>query len=81
MLDSSQTTESQRSAALGDNYVPARHLALVFYDVLLLDGQSLVFDTYEQRRAVLESLIRPVEGYVRVASDSPAAATDDRGCS
>lgn len=81
MLDSSQTTESQRSAASSGNYVPARHLALVFYDVLLLNGQSLVFDTYEQRRAALETLVRPVEGYVRVALDRTTAVTDDPGCS
>lgn len=44
-----------------------RHLALVFYDVLLLDDASLLPVPYGQRRDVLERLINVTPGYAMLA--------------
>jgi DNA ligase 4 len=38
------------------------HLALVFFDVLLLDSISLLSTPYAQRREILESIVRPISG-------------------
>ena len=47
-----------------------RHFMLVFFDVLLTDGQSLLYETYDTRRDVLQSLITEIEGYVSFMIDS-----------
>ncbi|KAK9898304.1 hypothetical protein P389DRAFT_166732 [Cystobasidium minutum MCA 4210] len=60
--DSSQT----RSNGSGET-APHRHLALVFFDLLLLNGESLVFEPYTRRRAALEAIITPIQGYVQLA--------------
>ncbi|TFK51622.1 DNA ligase/mRNA capping enzyme [Heliocybe sulcata] len=44
-----------------------RHLALVFFDLLLLDDLSLLSTPYAARRALLESLIVPERGYTMIA--------------
>ncbi|RPD64481.1 hypothetical protein L226DRAFT_545021 [Lentinus tigrinus ALCF2SS1-7] len=44
-----------------------RHLALVFFDILLLDGTSLLSFPYSERRAVLERVIRTTPGYSMLA--------------
>ncbi|KAI0369767.1 hypothetical protein BV20DRAFT_1044223 [Pilatotrama ljubarskyi] len=44
-----------------------RHLALVFFDILLLNGVSLLSLPYGQRRAVLERAIRKKPGYAMLA--------------
>ena len=44
-----------------------RHLALVFFDILLLDGTSLLSFPYSERRAVLERVIRTKPGYSMLA--------------
>jgi len=41
-----------------------RHLYLVFFDVLLLDGMSLLDTCYEERRRCLEGVIKVVPGFV-----------------
>lgn len=41
-----------------------RHLCLVFFDVLYVNGESLLLETYEQRRAVLETIVQPIPGFV-----------------
>lgn len=40
----------------------SRHLGLVFFDVVFLDSTSLLPKPYSERRAILESLIRPIPG-------------------
>lgn len=40
----------------------ADHLALVYFDVLLLDSVSLLSTPYAQRREILESIVRPIAG-------------------
>ncbi|CAD6883877.1 unnamed protein product [Tilletia laevis] len=43
------------------------HLGLVFFDVLYVDGESLIARTYDDRRAVLESIIRPIPSFAILA--------------
>ncbi|PCH44474.1 hypothetical protein WOLCODRAFT_105197 [Wolfiporia cocos MD-104 SS10] len=44
-----------------------RHLAVVFFDVLILDNKSLLSATYAERRKILESIITLRHGYTMVA--------------
>ncbi|EJD08532.1 DNA ligase/mRNA capping enzyme, partial [Fomitiporia mediterranea MF3/22] len=44
-----------------------RHLALVFFDILYLNGRSLLSESYYSRRATLESVIRPIPKYAFLA--------------
>ncbi len=44
-----------------------RHLALVFFDVLLLDSVPLLRKPYSERRTTLESVITVVPGYAMLA--------------
>lgn len=48
-----------------------RHLALVFFDILLLDDQSFLSTTYATRRAVLESIISPDSGRIMLSERVP----------
>lgn len=41
-----------------------RHLCLVFFDVLHLDGESLLDRSYDERRKVLENVIKLIPGFV-----------------
>ncbi|EKM49924.1 uncharacterized protein PHACADRAFT_178551 [Phanerochaete carnosa HHB-10118-sp] len=49
----------------------ARHLALVFFDVLVVDSESLLWRPYSYRRALLESLIVRRPGYAMLAERVP----------
>ncbi|KAI0630766.1 hypothetical protein C8Q77DRAFT_1135097 [Trametes polyzona] len=44
-----------------------RHLALVFFDVLLVDDLSLLSFPYGERRSILEGIITPKPGYAMLA--------------
>ena len=44
-----------------------RHLCLAFFDILLLDGKSLLKETYDRRRQYLEMVIRPIDGFAFIA--------------
>lgn len=46
------------------------HLALVFFDVLLIGGASLLNVPYSVRRSMLESIIREIPGQAMVAERS-----------
>ena len=59
---------SQLSLASNDSDGGARRLALVFFDILLLDNTSLIDESYATRRATLESVIRTKAGYAMLAS-------------
>jgi DNA ligase-4 len=41
-----------------------RHLCLVFFDILHLDGVSLLETRYEERRRRLESVVKVIPGFV-----------------
>ncbi|KAG8917729.1 hypothetical protein FRC02_002899, partial [Tulasnella sp. 418] len=44
-----------------------RHLMLVFFDILALDGQNLLNSPYRNRREKLEGVIREIPGYSALA--------------
>lgn len=46
-------------------------MALVFFDILLLDDESFLSTIYATRRAVLESLIVPVHGRIMLSERVP----------
>lgn len=47
----------------------SRHLCLVFFDVLHLDGASLLETRYDDRRRLLEGAIRAIPGFVSMPDD------------
>ncbi|KAI0700149.1 hypothetical protein C8T65DRAFT_831678 [Cerioporus squamosus] len=59
--------ESQCSMISNGSDGGTRHLALVFFDILLLNGTSLLSFPYSERRAILEQVIRVVPGYSMLA--------------
>lgn len=59
--------ESQQSLVSNASDGGTRHLALVFFDVLLLDGVSLLSFPYSERRHILERTIRLFPGYAMLA--------------
>ncbi|KAJ6581305.1 hypothetical protein B0H19DRAFT_1018028 [Mycena capillaripes] len=50
-----------------------RHLGLVFFDILMLNSTSLLSVPYSSRRAILESVIKPIPGQVILAERTPVA--------
>lgn len=52
------------------DHPPDRHHFLAFFDVLFLDGESLLNETYDTRRSVLERVVKPVKGFVSFLSTS-----------
>jgi len=45
-----------------------RHFMVVFFDMLYVDGRSLLQEPYSTRRALLKDTIREIEGFVSVLS-------------
>ncbi|KDQ61659.1 hypothetical protein JAAARDRAFT_31124 [Jaapia argillacea MUCL 33604] len=70
-----QTQESldtqQQSMKSDASDAGARHLALVFFDVLLLDSISQLNSPYSSRRALLESVMTLLPGYAMLAERHP----------
>jgi DNA ligase-4 len=52
-----------------------RHLALVFFDVLLLDSRPLTCLPYRERRRIMESIVLPIPGFSILAERSPIDLT------
>ncbi|KAJ6457176.1 hypothetical protein C8R47DRAFT_173370 [Mycena vitilis] len=50
-----------------------RHLGLVFFDILMLNSKSLLSVPYSSRRAILESVIKPITGQAILAERTPIA--------
>lgn len=44
-----------------------RHLKVVFFDVMFLDGRSLLEEDYQTRRAQLERLVCPILGFASLS--------------
>jgi hypothetical protein len=42
-----------------------RHFLLVFFDILHIDGQNLLDESYQKRRWKLEEIVHVIEGFVR----------------
>lgn len=64
------------SDASDDN---TRHLALVFFDVLILDSTPLLSSPYSARRSILESLIVPIPGRAMLSSRTPIERSGANG--
>ncbi|KAI0642398.1 hypothetical protein C8Q79DRAFT_251688 [Trametes meyenii] len=62
-----EAMETQCSLVSNASDGGTRHLALVFFDVLLLDGVSLLPLPYGERRAALERLVHVRPGYAMLA--------------
>ncbi|KAK0218025.1 hypothetical protein IW262DRAFT_1463334 [Armillaria fumosa] len=62
--------ESQ-SSLLSDDGNEERHLALVFFDVLYLNSESLLSSPYRERRKILESIIKPIPAYAMLSDRVP----------
>lgn len=45
-----------------------QHFMVVFFDMLYVDGKSLLQEPYSTRRALLKDTIREIEGFVSVLS-------------
>ena len=58
----------------GDDH-GTRHLALVFFDILVLDSESLLWIPYSTRRALLESVVQQRPGYAMLADRVPISMT------
>lgn len=55
------------------------HLALVFFDVLLLGGASLLNVPYSMRRSMLESVIQEIPGQAMIAERSVVSSGTEVG--
>jgi DNA ligase 4 len=66
-VSESQNVETQNSLVSNASDGGTRHLALVFFDILLLDGCSLLQAPYSRRRSILESVITPIPQYSMLA--------------
>lgn len=47
--------------------ISGRHLCLVFFDILHINGQGLLNHTYEERRRLLEDVIMVIPGFSQLA--------------
>ncbi|GAA6059260.1 hypothetical protein JCM10212_006653 [Sporobolomyces blumeae] len=67
----------------GMSQIPNLHLMVVWFDMLLVGDESLLETSYQERRARLESLIRPIPGFSMLAEsvlidfDHASTALDD----
>ncbi|EIW71652.1 hypothetical protein TREMEDRAFT_73368 [Tremella mesenterica DSM 1558] len=55
-----------------------RHLCLAFFDVLSIDGESLLRESYDVRRKTLERIVRPIPGFAFVAERTLISMTFGR---
>ncbi|WVQ79314.1 hypothetical protein IAT38_001411 [Cryptococcus sp. DSM 104549] len=55
----------------------SRHLCLAFFDVLLLDGENMLHRRYDERRQMLEQLIRVIPGFSMLAERVPIPMDGD----
>ncbi|BGP31986.1 hypothetical protein JCM10296v2_003765 [Rhodotorula toruloides] len=62
-----QPPGSAQAASEGDALGSTLHLMIVWFDVLYMDGESLLDEPYEARRSRLESLVLPIEGFSMLA--------------
>ncbi|CCM02607.1 uncharacterized protein FIBRA_04710 [Fibroporia radiculosa] len=67
--DEQDTRENESQCSLISNASDGgtRHLALVFFDILMLDDESLLQSTYSARRKVLESVIQITPGHAMLS--------------
>ncbi|KAG8745643.1 hypothetical protein FRC10_007340 [Ceratobasidium sp. 414] len=75
--DSTSSQRNSRHNAPKTYSQAARHLALIFFDILSLDGQSLLGRPFEQRRKILEEVVRCVPGWVGISNGAWINLTED----
>ena len=63
----SQSQEAGYSLQSDGTDEGTRHFLLVFFDILHIEGQSLLDEPYQKRRRMLEETVRVIEGFVRVS--------------
>ncbi|KAH8093745.1 hypothetical protein BXZ70DRAFT_949037 [Cristinia sonorae] len=68
-LQNSDDTQNSMISNASDG--GTRHLALVFFDVLVLNSESILHKPYSDRRALLESLITASPGHSMLAARFP----------
>ncbi|KAL0953402.1 hypothetical protein HGRIS_004641 [Hohenbuehelia grisea] len=76
--DSSQCalgTTSFSQSSLASDISDNQHLALVFFDILMVDSVSLLGKSYAERRELLESFISPIPHYAMLAERVPLEMT------
>jgi ATP-dependent DNA ligase len=56
--------------------VSSRHLFLSYFDILHVDGKSLLGESYDTRRSYLESSIKEIPGFVSVGKRRGLEAED-----
>jgi DNA ligase-4 len=69
-LSNSQSREAGYSLKSDGTDEGTRHFLLVFFDILHIEGQNLLDETYQKRRQKLEGVIQVIEGFVRFLSPS-----------
>ncbi|KAJ2919477.1 hypothetical protein MD484_g929, partial [Candolleomyces efflorescens] len=69
----SQEGISQASMMSDDS--DTRRLGLVFFDILSLESRNLIFTPYNDRRSILETIVRPKPGRVILARRFPIDMT------
>ncbi|KAJ6621297.1 hypothetical protein B0H10DRAFT_2017849 [Mycena sp. CBHHK59/15] len=72
-LRDSPQLDNYSQASLMTDVSDARHLGLVFFDILLLNSTSLLSVPYSTRRSILQSVIRPVPNRAMLAERKPIA--------
>ncbi|KAJ7695203.1 hypothetical protein B0H17DRAFT_1056785 [Mycena rosella] len=63
--------ENYSQTSLMTDVSDERHLGLVFFDILLLNSSSLLSESYSSRRAILESVIKPIPSRAILADRKP----------
>lgn len=64
-LTKSQSQEAGYSLKSDGTDEGTRHFLLIFFDILHIDDQSLLDESYQRRRQRLEEIIQVIEGFVR----------------
>ncbi|KAJ3062417.1 hypothetical protein HDU98_001722 [Podochytrium sp. JEL0797] len=54
-----------------------KHYLLVFFDIMYLNGESLLTHTYDQRRALLERVIRPIRRHASLSETRRFQVAED----
>jgi len=78
ILKSSPCLRCSQSSLITDSS-DTRHLALVFFDILILNSASLLSTPYCERRSLLESLIIPIPGQAMLADRTAIELNGGKG--
>ena len=63
-----------QASMMSDDF-DTRRLGLVFFDILSLESRSLIFTPYNDRRSILETIVRPKAGRAILAQRFPIDMT------